>query len=80
LIHVSLSPDAQSPRQLWLHRGLSETLKLRLSYRTQVTCAREAAYSGDNMGDRAYIDIRTKPGKKQLPAKDAGYETKLAAY
>jgi hypothetical protein len=43
-----------------------ETLKLRLSFQTQVTCAREAAYSGDNMGDLAYFDIGSRLMKKQM--------------
>jgi hypothetical protein len=38
---------------------------------TQVTFAREAAYSGDNRGDHAYIDIGSSLRKKQLYAQIA---------
>ena len=49
-----------------LIRGLRKPKKLRSGYQTQVTCAREAAYSSDNRGENAYIDIRSRLRKKQL--------------
>ena len=36
---------------------------------TQVTYAREAAYSGDNKGNHAYVDIRSRSEKKQTYSK-----------
>ncbi len=56
LIHFFPSAEAESPRQLGLYRGLTETLNLRLDVKTQVTSAREAAYKSDNRRNDPYID------------------------
>jgi hypothetical protein len=48
--------ETERPRQLWLHRGHSETLNPDPKKKAQVTSAREACNSGDNKSDPACCD------------------------
>jgi hypothetical protein len=47
--------ETKRPRQQWLDRGRSETLKLVMEVQAQVTFARDACNSSDNKSKLAYL-------------------------
>jgi hypothetical protein len=60
----------ESPRQLGLGRGPLGTLVLLGNLQSQVTCARDVAYSSDNRPDSSFSHHRHKADENQLPTRE----------